>query len=91
MNDFLTWESLLIYTNFVSIVYLVVEFTKEIHSIKKIPTKYWSFFVSYILLICIHLALFSFEIKDLILYFLTSITVSLGANGINDFNKKNEK
>ncbi len=88
MNEFLTWESLLIYSNFVSIVYLIVEFTKEIKQIKKIPTKYWSFLLSFFILIIIHLANDNFQIKDIFLYFLTSVTVSLSANGLNDFNKK---
>lgn len=88
MNDFLTWETLLSYTNFISIVYMVVEFTKEIKIIKRIPTKYWSFFVSFILLIFIHFAINNFCFKDIIIYLLTSIVVSLGSNGLSSFNKK---
>lgn len=87
MNEFLSWDSLLVYANFVSTVYLIVEFTKEIEMIKKIPTKYWSFFISFILLICTHLALNVFLLKDLFLYFITSMAISVGANGISDFNK----
>lgn len=35
MNDFLTWKSLTTYVNFVSIVFIVVEFTKKLKFIKK--------------------------------------------------------
>lgn len=90
MSDFLTWETLLSYTNFISVVYMVVEFTKEIKFIKKIPTKYWSFFVSFFLLACIHFALNTFLLKDIILYLLTSVVVSLGSNGLSNFNIKKD-
>ena len=94
MNDFLTWETLLSYTNFISIVYMVVEFTKEIKFIKRIPTRYWSFFVSFYLLISVHFSLNSFVFKDIVLYLLTSVVVSLSSNGISNFNfnkNSNEK
>ena len=35
MNDFLTWEILKTYASFVTIVFMVVEFTKEIKIINK--------------------------------------------------------
>ena len=65
MSDFLTWETLLSYTNFISVVYMVVEFTKEIELIKRIPTKYWSFVVSFFLLICVHFSLGTFILKEI--------------------------
>lgn len=43
MEQFLTWDVLKTYASFVSIVFMVVEFTKELKFVKKIPTKYWSF------------------------------------------------
>ena len=87
MSDFLTWETLLSYTNFIS----VVEFTKEIELIKRIPTKYWSFVVSFFLLICVHFSLGTFILKDIVLYLLTSVVVSLGSNGLSNFNYKKSK
>ena len=47
MDTFLTWEVLLTFSGLVGAVYMVVEFTKEIKFINKIPTKYWSFFISF--------------------------------------------
>ena len=65
MDAFITWDILSSYTTFVSIVYMVVEFTKELKFIKKIPTKYFSFIVSFILLLFTILASNS-NIKDTI-------------------------
>ena len=86
MDTFLTWEVLLTFSGLVGAVYMVVEFTKEIKFINKIPTKYWSFFISFALLLITNLVLGSFKIEDVILYLLTSISISLGSNGLSNFN-----
>lgn len=88
MENFMTWETLLTYTSFVSTVYMVVEFTKKLPLIKKIPTRYWSFFISLGLLIIINLVMKSFRWEDIILYALSSMAISLGSNGLSNFNKK---
>lgn len=91
MDAFITWDILSSYTTFVSIVYMVVEFTKELKFIKKIPTKYFSFIVSFILLLLANIVNNSFCRVDIVLYILTAISISLGANGLNDFNGKKAK
>ena len=88
MDAFITWDILSSYTTFVSIVYMVVEFTKELKFIKKIPTKYFSFIVSFILLLLANIVNNSFCRVDIVLYIFTAISISLGANGLNDFNGK---
>ena len=88
MENFISWETLVNYATFISIVYMVVEFTKELPIIKKIPTKYWSALVSFILLVITNVALNSFEFKDIVLYALSSISISLGANGLSTFNSE---
>jgi len=90
MEQFLTWDVLKTYASFVSIVFMVVEFTKELKIIKKIPTKYWSFFISFILLTITNIVMGSFRLIDVFLYLLTSISISLGSNGLCNFNTKNE-
>lgn len=85
---FLQWEQLLNYQVFVSLVFLLVEFTKEIKYIKLIPTKYWSATISFVLMITIHLHNGTFAFWDLVLYALSSILLSLTANGLSQFNKK---
>lgn len=90
MDNFFTWDMLLNYTSFIAIVFMVVEFTKDMPLIKKMHTQYWSFIISFILLLITNLATGTFESKDLILYILTSISISLGSNGLSDFSKKKE-
>ena len=87
MENFMTWETLLTYTTFVSTVFMVVEFTKELPIIRKIPTKYWSFFISLLLLVAVNLVMKDFKWIDIILYALSSMAISLGSNGLSNFNK----
>lgn len=90
MDNFLTWELLTTYASFITIVFMVVEFTKELPIINKIPTKYWSFLISFILLTTTNLVMGSFKSIDIVLYILTSMSISLGSNGLSNFNSKNE-
>ena len=87
MDSFLTWEVLLTFSGLVGAVYMVVEFTKEIKFINKVPTKYWSFFIALILLIVTNIVIGKFVYKDIVLYMLNAIVISLSSNGLNDFNK----
>ena len=91
MENFLTWDVLTTYASFVSIVFMVVEFTKDLKIIKKIPTKYWSFFIAFILLCATNIVMNTFRVADIILYLLTSISISLGSNGLSNFNKGNKE
>lgn len=91
MDTFLTWEVLLTFSGLVGAVYMVVEFTKEIKFINKIPTKYWSFFIAAFLIMMTNVVTESFNYKDIVLYLLNSIVVSLSSNGLNDFNKSKSK
>lgn len=88
MENFMTWETLLTYTTFVSTIFMVVEFTKELPFIKKIPTKYWSFLISLGLLIIVNVVMKNFKWEDIVLYALSSMAISLGSNGLSNFNKK---
>lgn len=88
MESFMTWETLKTYTTFVATVYMVVEFTKGLPLIKKIPTRYWSFLISLGLLITVNAVMKEFELVDIVLYALSAVSISLGSNGLSDFNKK---
>ena len=46
MENFLTWDVLTTYASFICVVYMVVEFTKQLPLINKIPTRYWSFIIA---------------------------------------------
>lgn len=91
MEGFLTWEALTTYASFVSIVFMVVEFTKELKFIKNIPTKYWSFIIAFVLLFITNIVMKSFKLTDIVLYVLTSISISLGSNGLSNFNKNSKE
>lgn len=91
MENFLTWDVLTTYASFVTIVFMVVEFTKGLKFINKIPTKYWSFLISFILLIITNVVMGTFGFADIVIYFLTSISISLGSNGLSNFNNEKEE
>lgn len=86
MDNFLSWDTLTTYASFVTIVFMVVEFTKGLKYIKKIPTKYWSFFVAFILLTITNIVVGTFRAVDIVIYLLTAISISLGSNGLSNFN-----
>lgn len=86
MDNFLSWDTLTTYASFVTIVFMVVEFTKELKYIKKIPTKYWSFFIAFILLTITNIVMGTFRAVDIVIYLLTAISISLGSNGLSNFN-----
>lgn len=86
MDNFLSWDTLTTYASFVTIVFMVVEFTKGLKYIKKIPTKYWSFFIAFILLTITNIVMGTFRAVDIVIYLLTSISISLGSNGLSNFN-----
>lgn len=90
MDSFLTIQDLLKYTTFISVVFTITEFIKNIKFIKKIPTKYFSFFISLVLLITFKINTHSFTIQNILLDIINSIFISLGANGIYNFNAKSE-
>jgi hypothetical protein len=91
MENFMTWETLKTYATFVATVYMVVEFTKALPFIKKIPTRYWSFLISLGLLITVNAVMNEFKWVDIVLYALSAISISLGSNGLSDFNKKSKE
>lgn len=86
MDNFLSWDTLTTYASFITIVFMVVEFTKGLKYIKKIPTKYWSFFIAFILLTITNIVMETFRAVDIVIYLLTAISISLGSNGLSNFN-----
>lgn len=88
MEQFITWDILTTYATFVTIVFMVVEFIKELKYIKNIPTKYLSFLIAFILLTITNIVVGNFKTTDIILYALSGISISLGANGLSNFNNK---
>jgi hypothetical protein len=85
LNNFINWSMLLDFTAFVAIVFMVVQFFKEMPLINKIPTKYFAAIVSFILLVISNLHAKTFEMWDLALYAITAISVSALSKGVVDY------
>ena len=88
MDNFITWEMITVFATLCSIVFMVVEFIKELKPFSLIKTKYLSWIVAVILIVVSNLVLNTFVFVDIILYMLSAIAVSSSANGLYDFNKK---
>ena len=66
---------------------MIVEFIKDIKFINKIPKKYLNFTIAFILIIITNFVMNTFKYIDLVLYFLSSISISLGTIGLSKFDK----
>ncbi len=65
-------------------------FIKNAPLIKKIPTRFLSFLVTFVLLVLVNLQAGTFQNWDVILYAINAIMISASANGISDANSKKE-
>jgi len=88
MNDFIAWEMFKDYTFFTMMVFLLVEYFKEVKYIKLIPTKYFSSFIAMTLLFTVSLYSGDFTFWSIPLYFFNGVLISLASNGLANFNKK---
>ncbi len=87
MDSFLTWDILTTYASFISIVFMTEEFIRDLKYVNKIPTKYLCFIISFLLILITNFALNTFRFVDIVLYFLSSISISLGSIGLSKFNE----
>nr|DAM40460.1 MAG TPA: holin [Caudoviricetes sp.] len=91
MDKFFTYEMLLSYATCVTAVFGTTQFIKEIPFINKLNTKYLSFFVAVIIVVLTNIATNQFKVANILLYILSSIFISMNANGIYDFDSKKKK
>lgn len=91
MDKFFTYEMLLTYATCVTAVFGVTQFIKELPLIKKIPTKYVSFLVAVIIVTLTNIATNQFKASNILLYILSSVFISMNANGIYDFDVKKNR
>lgn len=87
MNTFIGWEMFADFSFFVSMIFMITEYLKDIKFIKQIPTKYLSSFISFLLLITVSIQNGTFSLWDIPLFILNGIMISLTANGLSNFNK----
>lgn len=90
MDTFISWEMLATFSVLASIVFMIVEFIKELPLFIRLQTKYVSWFIAFLLIVISNLVLNTFVLVDVILYGISAIAISLTANGLYDFNKKVE-
>lgn len=88
MDSFITWEALVSYSTFVGVVFTAVEATKKFPYIKEMPTRGWSFLISFVLLCIVNVAVGTFEKWDILLYAISSLYISLSANGLSNLGDK---
>lgn len=91
MDKFFTYEMLLTYATCVTAVFGVTQFIKDIPGVKKIPTKYLSCVVALVVVVLTNIAVKQFKVDNILLYVLSSIFISMNANGIYDFDIKTLK
>lgn len=91
MDTFITYEMLLVYATCVTAVFGATQFLKDLPGLRKIPTRYLSFIVALVIIVVTNLAVKTFVAKDIMLYILSGMFISMNANGLYDFDIPTEK
>ena len=82
ISEFLTWEGLATFSGSVAIVGIIVQFTKKLFDkIVKIPTKFYTYIISVIILILADYFTVKFSMSYITLDLFDAVLVSLAANG----------
>lgn len=89
-DQFITYEMVTTFGSLAILVFMFVEFTKEIPGIKSIPTKYYAGLVALSLIIIAALRNGNFDYWNIPLYILSSIAITFTSTGAKDFNKSNK-
>ena len=90
MENFITWEMFSVFATLGAVVFMVVEFVKELKPFVLIKTKYLSWIIAFLLIMVSNIVLGSFVFVDVFLYALSAIAVSLSSNGLYDFNDRKQ-
>lgn len=86
-DNFINWEMLSVFGTLSMIVFMFVEYTKELKVFKSIPTKYYAGLVAFVLITLMTLQSGNFSFVDIPLYILSAIAITFTSNGVSDFNK----
>ena len=84
IDTFITTEMLKDYVLLVTIVFAVVQFTKELGWLKKVPTRLYSTIIALLVLIYAQLLFAEFVPAHIPLYIFTAIFISATSNGVYD-------
>ena len=101
MEKFVTYDMLLVYGFFVWVVFMIVEFIKEVGYMKVIKTKYVAFGVAALMMILVYTVSFGgnhftyeflfYLFRQIPLILINSILVTFASNGASDFNNPVDK
>lgn len=90
-NDFITLDYLCTYMGTVVVTMLIVQFTKELPGVKKIPTRYYTFLVALLNLLVCSILNNTFTIARLYLMLINAMLITFTATGGYDFGIKEVK
>lgn len=88
IETFITVDMLKDYVLLVTIVFAVVQFTKELGWLKKVPTRLYSAIIALLVLIYAQLLFGTFVASYVPLYVFTAIFISATSNGVYDLANK---
>ena len=88
IESFITAEMLQDYVLVVTIVFAIVQFTKELGWLAKVPTRLYSAVISLLVLVYAQLLFTEFVVMHIPLYIFTAIFVSATSNGVYDLSRK---
>lgn len=102
MNDFITWEMLKDFSQLAMLVWMWVEFTKELVWANKLKTKYYAGISAFVFIIITQimtmimantaiLVILRTLGMNLLLYILSAIAITFTTNGMSDFNSSVDK
>lgn len=86
--EFFTWEMLATYAGAVLATTLIVQLTKGIGFIDRLPTRIYSYFIAVIVLVLAALFTNTLTWQQAVLCLINAVVVSLAANGTFDAVKK---
>lgn len=87
IETFVTWDMLAVFGALANLVFMTVEYTKELKYVKSIHTKYYAWCVAALFIVLANIKFNTFNLFDLPLYALSAMAISLSANGLSNFNK----
>lgn len=90
-EDFLTINYVQTFLGTVVVTMLAVQFLKELPIIKKIPTKYLTFFIALINIVVCSMLTNTFTVGGLYLIFINAMLITFTCTGGYDFTIKNIK
>ena len=88
IENFITADMLKDYAILVTIVFAVVQFTKELGWLAKVPTRLYSAIIALLVIVYSYMLFAEFVPEHIPLYIFTAIFISATANGVYDLATK---